>query len=240
MDKYRKMYNINLFGTTDISILKFYYASYKIQESKGNVSNIREFLDICTDSATATSRMAKLLELLPLIPTGYSTELKRVAKFMTLRRADVENLFLKDDVSHKEFEEFLYGTNKSQTTPTLSKEEKLAKVREYIIICNSKRGLMKLGDRIFGYLLKSEILGVFSPSEREQAWEDFIGNEIKFSNPKFLGKPNENRNETGRNYTTLIKDLKKIHSFFNDLQLDEVAKIVNIDLQEAIKLASSK
>ncbi len=29
-DKYRKLYNENLLGTSDVSILKFYYASFKI------------------------------------------------------------------------------------------------------------------------------------------------------------------------------------------------------------------
>ena len=96
MDKYRQMYNENFLGTSDVSILKFYYASFKIQQGKGNVSDVGEFLDICTDTATSTSKIAKLLELLPLVPTGYSTELKRIAKFITLRRADVEALFLKD------------------------------------------------------------------------------------------------------------------------------------------------
>jgi hypothetical protein len=233
MDKYRKMYNENLLGTSDVSILKFYYASFKIQQGKGNVSDVGEFLDICTDTATSTSKIAKLLELIPLIPTGYSAELRRVAKFMTLRRHDVETLFLKDNAANKEFEELLYGTNKAK--PTLTKEEKLEKVKEYIIICNSKRGIKQLGDRIFGYLLKSEIIGMYSPAERETAWENFVGQGIKPSNPKLLGKPNENRNETGRDFTTLIKDLKKIHAFYDNLGLNEVAKVVQTDLQELTK-----
>ncbi|MDR2824136.1 MAG: hypothetical protein LBB41_02925 [Prevotellaceae bacterium] len=234
------MYNENFLGTSDVSILKFYYASFKIQQGKGNVSDVGEFLDICTDTAASTSKIAKILELFPLVPAGYSTELKRIAKFITLRRMDVEALFLRDNVPAKSFEELLYGTDKAQVTPTLSKDEKLAKVRDYIIVCNSKRGIKQLGDRIFGYLLKSEVLGVHSPSEREKAWENFVGKGIKPSNPKFLGKPNDNRNETGRNYTTLIKDLKKIHSFFDNLQFDEVAKGVKIDLQELAQLTSKK
>ena len=234
------MYNENFLGTSDVSILKFFYASFKIQQSKGNISDVGEFIDTCANTATSTVKFAKMFELLPLVSVGYSAELKRIAKFMTLRRTDVEALFLRDDVQNKEFEEFLYGTSKVLVAPVLSKDEKLAKVREYIIICNSKRGIKQMGDRIFGYLLKSEVLGVFSPSEREKAWENFVGKDIKPSNPKLLGKPNENRNETGRNFTTLIKDLKKIHTFFNDLQFDEVAKVVNADLQELAQIATKK
>ena len=240
MNKYRKMYNENFLGTSDVSILKFFYASFKIQQGKGNVSDVGDFIDSCTNTATSTSKIAKFFELLPLVPISYSTELKRIAKFMTLRRNDVETLFLKDNVSNKAFEDLLYGTNKIQETPVLSNDEKLAKVRKYIIICNSKRGIKQLGDRIFGYLLKSEVLGIFSPSEREKAWDNFVGGGIKPSNPKLLGKPNENRNETGKNYTTLIKDLKKIHHFFNDLQFDDVTKVVNADLQELAQLAAKK
>lgn len=47
MDKYRKLYNDNLLGTSDVFILKFYYASFKIQQQKGRVFNIDAFLDEC-------------------------------------------------------------------------------------------------------------------------------------------------------------------------------------------------
>jgi hypothetical protein len=46
-DKYRKMYNENLLGTSDVSILKFYNASFKIQQQKSRVSDVENFLDEC-------------------------------------------------------------------------------------------------------------------------------------------------------------------------------------------------
>ena len=87
------MYNENFLGTSDVSILKFFYASFKIQQSKGNISDVGEFIDTCANTATSTVKFAKMFELLPLVPVGYSAELKRIAKFMTLRRTDVEALF---------------------------------------------------------------------------------------------------------------------------------------------------
>jgi len=37
-NNYRKMYHENLLGTSDVSIFKFYYASFKLQYSKGGKS----------------------------------------------------------------------------------------------------------------------------------------------------------------------------------------------------------
>ncbi len=54
MDKYRKLYNENLLGTSDVSILKFYYASFKIQQRKGRVSDVNVFLDECIKVAADT------------------------------------------------------------------------------------------------------------------------------------------------------------------------------------------
>ena len=60
MDRYRKMYNENFLGTSYVSILKFYYASFRIQQGKGNVSGVGKFLNICTNAATSTSKFANL------------------------------------------------------------------------------------------------------------------------------------------------------------------------------------
>jgi hypothetical protein len=38
------MYNENLLGISDVSILKFYYVSFKIQQGKGKVSDVGDFL----------------------------------------------------------------------------------------------------------------------------------------------------------------------------------------------------
>jgi len=56
-DKYRKLYNQNLLGTTDVSILKFYYASFKIQSHKGRVSNLKDFLVDCAKVSDDTNRL---------------------------------------------------------------------------------------------------------------------------------------------------------------------------------------
>ena len=237
-NKYRKMYNKNLLGTSDVSILKFYYASFKLQYNKGNVSSVKEFIEICANSATSTSRMAKILELLPLVPSGYGTELKRIANIMTVRHDEVEVLFLKENLTDEEFENFCIGKNINEVTLTLSTEEKIKEVINYIRICNSKHKMKQLGDRIFGYLLKSEIIGVYAPSERMDAWDKYVGKDIRPSNKNLLCTPDRNRNETGKNYDTLIKNLNKILFFYRGLQFDEVANIVQSDLNEIIRLSS--
>jgi|GEM_PF-4068941 len=42
-DKYRKLYNDNFLKTSDVAILKFYYASFKIQQQKGQ-ADVTHFL----------------------------------------------------------------------------------------------------------------------------------------------------------------------------------------------------
>jgi len=51
MDKYRKLYNKNFLGTSDVSILKFYYASFKLQQQTGKISDVGRFLDECIEVA---------------------------------------------------------------------------------------------------------------------------------------------------------------------------------------------
>lgn len=147
MDKYRKLYNANILGTSDISILKFYYASYKIQESKGNVSNIGEFLDLCAETAINTSKYAKVLGFLPFVASDYSAELKRIAKFITLRRSDVEALFLKDDITDSDVENLLYGIDKPEINTTVQNDDDYKeKIKEAILKCYSINGKRQLGD----------------------------------------------------------------------------------------------
>ena len=52
------MYNENFLGKSDVSILKFFYASFKIQQSKGNISDVGEFIDTCANTATSTVEFA--------------------------------------------------------------------------------------------------------------------------------------------------------------------------------------
>ena len=241
-DKYRKMYNKNVFGTSDVSILKFYYASFKIHYNNGNVSSVKEFIETCANSATSTSKMAKILELLPLVPSGYATELKRIANIMTIRQDEVEVLFLKEDLKDEDFENFCIGKNANKITSPkiLSKEEKISEIINYIRIHNSKPKMKQLGDRMFGYLLKSKVIGVYAPSERMDAWDKYVGKDIKPTNKNLLSTPDRNRNETGKNFDTLIKNLSEILSFCRELQFDEITKIIQSDLDEAILLSSKR
>ena len=101
-NKYRKMYNENLLGTSDVSILKFYYASFKIQYQKGKVADVDTFLDEAIKVAADTSRTFKIFGFIPYFSSKYSTEQQRISKFISLRRNDIAALFLKDDITDKE------------------------------------------------------------------------------------------------------------------------------------------
>ena len=85
-DKYGRMYNENLLGTSDVSILKFYYASFKIKQSRGKVSDIGRFLDECIDVAADTGKYFRVLGFLPFVNSKYGTEQELISKFIKCNR----------------------------------------------------------------------------------------------------------------------------------------------------------
>jgi hypothetical protein len=97
MAKCRQMYNEIFFGTSNVSILKFYYASFKIQQSKGKVSDVGTFLYECARISDDTNLLLKLFDFLPLLNLCFGTgrEQKRIAEIIRTKRENVENLFLK-------------------------------------------------------------------------------------------------------------------------------------------------
>lgn len=234
MNPYRKLYNANILGTSDISILKFYYASYKIQESKGNVSSIGEFLDLCAETALDTSIYAKILGFLPLVNSDYSAELKRIAKFIKIRRSDVEALFQQEMITDKDVENLLYGIDKIETKQAKTIEEQLNIAKEYILKCYSIKRRKQLGDRIFGYLLKAEIIQAYTPKERLTAWYKFIGENIKPSNVKLHTNPKFPRASFGKESINLPEQLETIQIFFNEIELYNVEIIVKRDLEKLL------
>jgi hypothetical protein len=64
------MYNENLLGTSDVSILKFYYASFKLQYSKGKITDVSRFLDDCAKISEDTNLILKLSGLIPFFNLG--------------------------------------------------------------------------------------------------------------------------------------------------------------------------
>lgn len=186
MSRYRKMYNENLLGTSDVSSLKFYYASFKIQQQKGKVSDVDSFLDECIKIASDTSRTFKIIGFIPYFSSKYSTEQQRIFKFISIRRNDIATLFLKDDITDKEVENLLYGVSvKEENSRTESDYIEL--VKEKIAKCYSIRGRKQLGDRIFGYLLVSELIPAYTPEERLAAWSELMGKKLSPSDTKLHG-----------------------------------------------------
>lgn len=235
MNTYRKLYNDNILGTSDISILKFYYASYKIQESKGKITDISHFLDECAKISDDTNLLLKLFGFLPLINLcfGTGTEQKRIAEIIRTKRKEVENLFLQDEISDEEIIQILYGiTNPVNTNPTRKIEDQLELSKEYILKCYSIKRRKQLGDRIFGYLLKAEIIQAYTPQERLDAWYRFVDEGIKPSNPKLHATPNLPRSKFGKENLSLPEQLETIQTFFNEIGLHNVADIVRKDTEK--------
>lgn len=225
-DKYRKMYNKNLLGTTDVSILKFYYASFKIQRQKERVSDIDSFLDECIRISADTSLIHKIFGIIPLFSSKHSTEQQRISKFISLRRDDITALFIKDDITDKEVENLLYGVSvKEENARTDSDYIEL--IKEKIAKCYSIRGRKQLGDRIFGYLLASELIPAYTPEERLVAWHELMGKKLSPSDTKLHATPSLNR--SGVDSKTLLKHLDSIREFYDEIGLSKVANIVAND-----------
>lgn len=227
-NKYRKMYNENLLGTSDVSILKFYYASFKIQQQKGKVSDIDTFLEECIKVAANTSRTFKIFGFIPYFSSKYSTEQQRISKFISLRRNDIATLFLKDDITDKDVEELLYGISvKEENTQTTDDYTEL--VKEKILKCYSIKGRKQLGDRIFGYLLTSELVPAYTPEDRLQAWQTLIGNKITPSDTKLHANPSLNRSNVDSK--TLLKHLDTIREFYSEIGFTKVVSIIEKDMK---------
>jgi len=226
-DKYRKMYNENLLGTSDVSILKFYYASFKIQQQKRKAIDVDSFLDECIKVASDTSRTFRIFGFIPYFSSKYSTEQQRISKFISLRRSDIAALFLKDDISDKEVEELLYGISvKKEKAKTVDDYVELLK--EKILKCYSIKGRKQLGDRIFGYLLASELIPAYTPEDRLSAWQTLIGEKIDPSDTKLHANPSLNRSNVDSK--TLLKHLDTIREFYLEIGMNEAVRIIQKDM----------
>lgn len=227
MDKYRKEFNSNLIGTTAISNFKFYYASYKIQQQNGRATDINQFLDSCIQTAIGTSRRLKIFGFIPYIHLLFGTgdEQKQIAEAISKRRKDVEKVFSQDDVSNEEIIRLVYNITDPTSVKTVQfTEEQKTLVKERILKHNSILKEMHLGDRIFGYLLKAKIYRAVNPTERLDAWREFLSDDIKPSDEHLLYNPNYSR-------SNILKDqLEDIQIFFDNIGLHFVANIVGKDL----------
>jgi hypothetical protein len=230
MDNYRKIYNENFLGASDVSILKFYYVSFKIQQGKGKISDAGVFLDECIEIAADTTKFFKVLGYLPFVNSKYGTEQERISKFIKLRRKDIETLFLKDKITDNEIENLLYGITQQFDTKHKTSDYYLEKTKEKILKCYSIQGKKQLGDRIFGYLLKSELFQAYTPEERLSAWHTFIGNDIAPSDVKLHTNPKLNRSRIDN--LTLSEHLESILDFYNEIGLEKAVAIIRKDIEK--------
>lgn len=168
---YRKMYNENLLGTSDISILKFYYASFRLQQQKGKAPDVSTFLDDCAKISENTNRMLKVSSIIPFFNLFFGTgrEQKYIAEIIRTKREDVKRLFMQDDISDEDIKTILYSISPLTQANRLTEEEAILVVKEKILKCYSIKGRKQLGDRIFGYLLASELIPAYTSEERLRA-----------------------------------------------------------------------
>lgn len=229
-NKYRKMYNENLLGTSDVSIFKFYYASFKIQQAKGKISDVSVFLDDCAKISESTSLKLKLSSFIPFFNLFFGTgrEQKHIAQIIKTRREEVEKLFMEDDISDNAIKSILYGISPLTQANSLTREDTIQVVRDKILKCYSIKGKKQLGDRIFGYLLASELIPAYTPEDRLLAWKMLVGEKIAPSDTKLHANPSLNRSNVDSK--TLLKHLDTIREFYSEIKLEKVDSIIKKDM----------
>ncbi|MBP1615863.1 MAG: hypothetical protein H6Q14_378 [Bacteroidetes bacterium] len=230
-NKYRKMYNENLLGTSDVSILKFYYASFKIQQAKNKVPEISAFLDDCAKISESTSLKLKISSFIPFFNLLFGTgrEQKHIAEIIRTKREEVESLFMEDDISDDALKSILYGISPLMQANSLTREDTIQVVRDKILKCYSIKGKKQLGDRIFGYLLASELISAYTPEDRLLAWKAFVGEKIAPSDTKLHANPSLNRSNVDNK--TLLKHLDTIREFYSEIKLEKVVSIIKKDME---------
>lgn len=234
LDKYRRLYNQNLLGTSDVSILKFYYASFKIQYLKGKITNLSDFLNDCAKISDDTNRLLKLFGFLPLVNLCFGTgrEQKRIAEIIRTKKDEVEELFLKDDITDNDVERLLYGISvKEENAPTT--ETYIEQVKEKVLKCYSLPRKKQLGDRIFGYLLASELIPAYTPEKRLEAWHNLFGEKFAPSDTKLHATPSLNRSCIDTK--TLLKHLDSIREFYAEIGMEKVVTIIQKDMETLSK-----
>ncbi|GHV53223.1 hypothetical protein FACS1894181_16930 [Bacteroidia bacterium] len=146
-----------------------------------------------------------------------------------MRRNDIETLFLQDDISDKDIEELLYGINQIPENKAKTDDYFLEKTKEKILKCYSIKGKKQLGDWIFGYLLKSELLQAYTPEERLTVWNQIIGNNIEPSDTKLHANPRLNR---GKDTVSLSEHLETILDFFSEIGFEKASAIIRKDMDK--------
>lgn len=225
------MYNENLLGTSDVSILKFYYASFKVQQQKGKAPDVNIFLDDCAKISEDSNFILKVSSVIPFFNLLFGTgrEQKHIAEIIRTKREEVEKLFIQDDISDEAIKSILYGISPLTQANDLTKEDTIQVIKDKILKCYSIKGRKQLGDRIFGYLLASEFIPAYTPEDRLQAWQTLIGEKIAPSDTKLHANPSLNRSNVDTK--TLLKHLDTIREFYSEIGLAKAVSIIKKDME---------
>lgn len=146
----------------------------------------------------------------------------------------IEKYFHQDHFSYQDYLKLIneYDTTNLELQDSSSNdktfEEKRKMACDEILAYYSYKNNKQIGDRIFGYLLKAEVIPAYTPEERVKAWHEFIGEE-KLSDPRLHANPKLGR---GKDNLTLIENLETIANFFAEINLYKAEEKVRFDLEK--------
>jgi len=121
--------------------------------------------------------------------------------------------------------------NKINFDSVQNNEDKLNLIKEIILLCYSQSSKRQFGDRIFGYLIKSQFIPTITTEDQLNEWHKIFGEEMKPSNPTLLSTPGEySRYHDGLKSKKLYNYLLLIQEIFNKTGLELEAEIVGEDI----------
>lgn len=150
----------------------------------------------------------------------------------------VEKYFILENFKYSDY---LNLIKKYNTTEIENKEEHKdgtylkMQVINFIITSRKTKGTQTLGDRLFGYYLKSKGLISLTLSQCQEEWDKLIKEHNPIDNCRYIKTPDDFRQES--DILATINNLQKIEEFFivnNELTIIEVIKRDIKKLQEVL------
>lgn len=165
--------------------------------------------------------------------------LNQIIGLLNDRKDLVEKYFILEDFKYSSYLNLI----KEYNTTEIEKQEEhkdetclKMQVINFITTSRKTKGTQTLGDRLFGYYLKSKGLTSLTLSQCKEEWNKLIKEHNPIDNCRYIKTPDDFRQES--EIPATIDNLQKIEEFFiinDELRIIEVIKRDIKNLQELLK-----
>lgn len=150
------------------------------------------------------------------------------------KQKESEDFSFQKDISNEEKSVLLqYGfLDKINFNSIQNNEDKMNIIKEIVLKCYLPDGNRQFGDRVFGYLFKSNLIPTITIEDQLNAWYKIFGEEMKPSNPTLFSFPEDcSRYHNGLKNKRLYNYLYCIQIIYKKIDLNLVADIVSKDME---------